>query len=418
MPPGPFLIFDKSALESFNLDESNWLDNFYYSIITPLFFMETLADLEKEVGRGRTPEDVVGGLAYKTPDMSATACAHHRSILGSTLMGQDFPLEVCVPRAGGRMVELDGKKGVFYEQSKEEEALSRWYNHEFLDVERQIAKTWRRELSNVDHSKTYSFFQNWFVLGKPKSPAEVKTLTDSILDGFPQDGVFRFGLEYLGVPKPLQAEILDRWKAAGTPPIKQFCPYFRHVYGVDLFFDLAIASDQISRVRPAGKADNKVDISYLYYLPFCHVFTSKDNLHRKVVPLFLREDQSFVYADDLKADLHKLDAHFWAMPDEIKTSGFFRFAAFPPDDQSFLTTRLWDKHAPNWRQNQAKASTKVRNKESDAKIIAEMKRIQDLAQTAPPIQAAPLSREDTMFVQVIHNPLRRKGKWIRYPDDV
>ncbi len=132
----------------------------------------------------------------------------------------------------------------------------------------------------------------------------------------------------------------------------------------------------------------------------------------------MREDQSFVDADDLKADLGKLDAHFWGMPDDVKTSGFFRFAAYPPDDQSFLTTRLWDKHAPHWRENQGKASKKSRDKESEAKLVAEMKRIQDMAESAPPIQAAPLTREDTMFVQIIHTPLRRKGKWTRYPDDV
>jgi hypothetical protein len=63
MAPGPHLIFDKSALQSFSLDETNWLDNFFTAVITPLFFAETLADLEKEVGKGRTPEQVVGNLA-------------------------------------------------------------------------------------------------------------------------------------------------------------------------------------------------------------------------------------------------------------------------------------------------------------------------------------------------------------------
>ena len=33
----------------------------------PLFFVETLADLKKEVGEGRTPEQVVGNLAEKAP---------------------------------------------------------------------------------------------------------------------------------------------------------------------------------------------------------------------------------------------------------------------------------------------------------------------------------------------------------------
>ena len=49
MAQGPILIFDKSALESLNVDESVWLDNFYLMNITPLFYVETLADLEKAV---------------------------------------------------------------------------------------------------------------------------------------------------------------------------------------------------------------------------------------------------------------------------------------------------------------------------------------------------------------------------------
>ena len=58
---GPILIFDKSTLQSLNVDEAVWLDNFFMTNITPLFFIETLADLEKRgkkrkntrTGRGR-----------------------------------------------------------------------------------------------------------------------------------------------------------------------------------------------------------------------------------------------------------------------------------------------------------------------------------------------------------------------------
>lgn len=42
---GPITIFDKSALESLNPDEALWFDWFYKTIITPLFYVETLADL-------------------------------------------------------------------------------------------------------------------------------------------------------------------------------------------------------------------------------------------------------------------------------------------------------------------------------------------------------------------------------------
>lgn len=59
MGVGPIIIFDKSTLESLSLDESVWLDAHYKPNITPLFFVETLADLKKEVAGGRSPHQIV-----------------------------------------------------------------------------------------------------------------------------------------------------------------------------------------------------------------------------------------------------------------------------------------------------------------------------------------------------------------------
>jgi hypothetical protein len=175
-----------------------------------------------------------------------------------------------------------------------------------------------------------------------------------------------------------------------------------------------VAADLISRVRPAGKADNKVDIAYLYYLPFCQVFVSNDNLHKRVVPLFLRDDQSFIVGDELKADLRKLDSHYAALPDDLKASGFYNFAADPPEDHSFLTTQLWDKHLPRWRQ--IKAEKEPRDKSKDAAIVAELNRLREAAESADPAERLPL--EEMQFVQITRNPQRRKGKWLRYPKEV
>lgn len=415
MPAGPHLIFDKSALECLSVDETNWLDNFFLTVITPLFFMETLADLEKEVGKGRTPEQVVGSLAIRTPDMQSTACAHHQTILHNVLAGGDIPLDGRVPRAGGKVVELDGKRGIFYEKTPEEEALERWYSHQFLDIERQIAKRWRRALcSGIDYGKEYAFFQSWFVMGKPKSLPEVKTLADALIDGSPQEGVLRFGLNFLGLPPEAEAYVMRRWSDAGSPSVGTFAPYFRHMLSVEVFFHLAIASDLISRVRPKGKADNKVDIAYLYYLPFCHIFTSNDNLHKRVVPLFLRKDQTFVDAMVLKVDLEKLDDHYSALPDEVKLSGFHKFANFPPRDTAFLVTRLWDSLGLHWRE--IAASHKPPDQSKHPELIAELDRIQKAAETADPKER--LSAEETMFMEIVRYPQRKKGKWVRYPPNL
>src|SRR6516162_11160701 len=73
--------------------------------------------------------------------------------------------------------------------------------------------------------------------------------------------------------------------------------YFAYVLSVELFFYLAISADLVSRYR----LSNKIDFAYLYYLPFCRIFTSIDALHEQVVPLFLRADQTFVNGTELKA---------------------------------------------------------------------------------------------------------------------
>jgi hypothetical protein len=48
--------------------------------VVPLFYVETLADVEKEVAEGKSPEDLVRMLAAKTPP-NAVPNVHHRSHL-------------------------------------------------------------------------------------------------------------------------------------------------------------------------------------------------------------------------------------------------------------------------------------------------------------------------------------------------
>ncbi len=134
-------------------------------------------------------------------------------------------------------------------------------------------------------------------------------------------------------------EILARWYRAVRPSIRIYAPYLTHVLTVDQFFYLAMAASRVGTQH----SSNKADMAYLHYLPFCMVFTSRDNLLVRTAPLFLRSDQSFVHGDDLKADLRTLDLHYDALPEE-KKKGVYSFAAYPPDDNSYLVTQLWKKH--------------------------------------------------------------------------
>jgi len=90
---GPITLFDKSFLQSLSVDESVWFDNFFKVNISPLFYIETLADLAKEVSRGRTAEQIVCEIASKTPEMGGTPNVHSRDLLISNLLGQKIIME-------------------------------------------------------------------------------------------------------------------------------------------------------------------------------------------------------------------------------------------------------------------------------------------------------------------------------------
>ena len=71
------------------------------------------------------------------------------------------------------------------------------------------------------------------------------------------------------------------------------------------------------------KPSDQIDLAYLYYLPFCAVFSSRDNFHVQVAPLFLRPTQQFVHGDALKADLKKLNEKTWHSRKKSATEAFW-----------------------------------------------------------------------------------------------
>jgi len=213
-------------------------------------------------------------------------------------------------------------------------------------------------------------------------------------------------------------QIIARWRSVGEPNIRNHAPYFTHVLTVDLLFYLSIAAGLIGSDRKS----NRADIAYLYYLPFSMVFTSKDNLRVRVVPYFLREDQSFVNGIDLKNDLRRLDEYYSAFPEEIKEQGLYGFAAYPPDDDSYLVTRLWKKHMkPPSREEMAEPpvfqgkTLHVPPAGSDPEEIVKV--LNDFeARAIPAGPEADIALENAAVVTFQSFIRQRKGKWKRVPD--
>lgn len=411
MAQGPSLIFDKSSLESLNLDEAVLMDNFYMSTITPLFFVECLADLEKTIRSKSTPEQLVGSLADRTPESQSYPNVHHMAILKGELSRQFDLKTVCgrVAIAGGEPVQLGEKKGFVFKQSPEAEALARWTKREFLDVERNIAKQWRRSLTQVDFdSMVKSVMGELGHWRKPKTLEDAKQIADTIIDNIDPEWLLRFGMNLLGVPEATDWVIED-WIARRRPPLREHVPYFVFMLTINIFFCLVLPTQLLQNV----KASHHVDLAYVYYLPFCSVFTSKDNFHAQIVPLFLGPMQDFVNGIDFKEDLKKLNMLYSSLPDEVLRTGLINFAAFPPEDTGFFVTRMWDKYLPPWRAIKAKPK-RERDPAEEKRVLEEVRRLSE----SPDLQTHDERNIDHVdYVKLERSVHPRKGKWLRFSEE-
>ena len=408
---GPITLFDKSFLQSLSEDESVWFDHFFSCNVCPMFFVETLADLEKDVD-GRTPEQEVSLIAAKFPEVSGTPSVHHSSLLLGNLMGEKVPLTGQIMLAGGRVVKSGETTAIVYDKSPEAGAFARWMHGEFLETERSYAKGWRDALASVDLVRIGRTLNSLGITGKScRTMKQAWVFADwLVMWQNPSVEPLNMVLLFQNIPREYHLPVVDRWKAAGCPPIVSFAPYAAHVLKVDLFFHVALAASLISGDRPS----NRVDIAYLYYLPFCKIFVSNDKLHRDSASFFLRSDQEFVWGGELKSDLKRLNRRYLGLPEETKSQGVSSFAHNPPKDGGFLVASLWDRHFGNWRDRGDDLGP--RDKEEESRLLKEINALVD----APAVSdnEAGVNQERVDVVSIQHMVRRKKGSWWQVPSDL
>jgi hypothetical protein len=345
---GPILIFDKSALQALRLREAVLLNTLFLTNITPLFYVESLADLEKQDDpTGRPPEEVVADLAAKTPVMHNQANVFHRTLLIDELVtGRRVDMSRRANLSGGRAKRApDGTLGVLLKDAPEAAMLARWRARTFSTSERRQAQVWRAALAAVDLDSRIELARR---LVPPAERVATLEQAKAFADGFvrrPDQAVLSLALEMLEIPQAHRGAILARHASARFPSLHAFAPYAAYIMTVDLVLYLGMGLDQIQRDR----ASHIVDIAYLYYLPFCMVFTSTDRLHRQLTPLFADLGQAFLWGPELKAGLAELLAYCEAHPNELRAKGLIGFLSKPPEGMANSITALWDQFLPSWR---------------------------------------------------------------------
>ncbi len=404
-------LFDKSFLQSLSIDDSVWLDQYFRSVACPIFFAETLADLAKPGLEGQAAQNRVGIIASKFPERHASPCAFHIHMAQDNLLGLELPMDGRIPRAGGRYVNNDGKSGIVFDHSPEERAFERWRAGHFLEVEKQYAAGWRESVAETDLVEMAKAVRAKGINGQTcKTLADAKILAEQFTHSETTDlGPLRMAALALGVPSDLHRQLIERWMDRGRPSLSRFAPYAAFVLRIELFFQIAMAASLISPDRPS----NRMDVAYLCYLPFCHVFVSADRLHQRTAPLFLRDDQQFIWGPDLKADLSNINSHFMTFPEAERERGLYQFGSEPPETSltRSIIDRVFPRSVPHLTEDLASKLT-----ENDPEAVKRLIERFKAKIKAPTVKPMGLPTGETLDMLAVESRVSlKRGSWFQLP---
>lgn len=397
-------------MQSLSVDESVWFDHLFLSIICPMLYVETLADLGKSFGEGKNPEKGVAIISEKVPEMHSNPCIHHKELCLGNLLKHSVPMGGQIPVAGGYPVKVEGRSGIVFKQTPEAKAFSRWQNQQFHELERDFAHQWRESVSSLNlKGLAKNLKQAGLDASACKSLNEVAQLSKQLVDSSGADfKKINLLCSFQGFSREEVEEIISTWRRSGCPSLRAYAPYAAWVLEVDLFFYFSLQASLISTERPS----NRIDIAYLYYLPFSNVFVSSDKLHRSCAQA-LWGAGTFVWGVDLKADLKAINQHLSSMSAEERERGLTSLPSGPPELPGSLVVSLWDKWAPRWRQLNAKP---IQRPQRDTALVKELNRIAN----APPLvgrEATEVMKEHASMT--LQRYVRaKKGSWWQIPEDV
>lgn len=330
------IIIDKSTFQMLSYNELLYISNYYKHNITPILTMEILGDLKKEAKEGQPPSvDRVKDFARKLFPVDTIVNTYYKNLIVGDLLGS-------TPSLDGRpnvnvekmVVSETGARGQVLSITKEEQSIYKWREGDFSSADHELSQTWRTTTTQEDLLEK---FKSNLVSsgGKPKFKDfnQLNELVSQVLGSADlQQDLLKSIIEINGIDAESATKIFSRWQVEGRPLLKNFAPYAYYCLKVDNLFIFGLTSDLIP-IRPT----NRVDCEYLYYLPFCNVFTSNDKLHKNLVPLLLRHDQKFIVGEELKKDMVQIHNYFEEKGLEEKRN----YKNEPPVIEDSLTFKLW-----------------------------------------------------------------------------
>lgn len=335
---GPIILVDKSFLQGLSHIEIDFLYKHYTIVITPILIMEILGDLSKFQEESDSRNEVKT-LSKKILTFDSHVNTHYHKLCVASLLGIKVPMTGQILVDGGQEVQTEtGEKGIFIDEPPEMNIIRNWKTGNFSDEEISAASEWRKMIDSIDLESYRDFYNKYYrdTLSHVTSLDELNSLIDSFCADSNIDvqySILSFELDKLHLSQRLKDRIYNRWLSGNLKSFKDFAPYAFYCFKIDSLFNHGIICKLIG-TRPT----NKIDLRYLYYIPFCMVFCSGDNFHKQLSPYFMRSDQSFVERDILKNDLKDISEHWINLTPEEKVTWAENYNIYPPQKKGSICT--------------------------------------------------------------------------------
>jgi hypothetical protein len=298
---GPTLLLDKSAFQALSREEMNLVGRYFLWNRIRILFWEILGDLHKQT-KIDSPRKESSILADKVNIVDSIENVDASVLCQGNLYGAEVIMD-------GRPIEnaschnIDGHLCGYVDEVPFCNLIHRWQRGEFTEDDALLAGIWKKDIKYLDPNGYREWLLKYhIIIPRCNSLSELHLEIENLVRNIHiQNAFLDMLMIHFGFDANTRNEIRSRVNN-DRYPFQVMAPYAFYCLRVFALFLGGIVCDLTTR-----RMTDRIDLEYLFYLPFCNVFSSNDTFHKKLAPLLMKADQIFLSGDDLRCALKEME---------------------------------------------------------------------------------------------------------------
>ena len=330
---GPTLLLDKSAFQALTSREMHKVTKYFQWNRVDILLVEICSNILKKT-KTVSSRNEASKLADKVSLKDSVQNENYINLCLANLHGYEVVME-CKPIIAPTTINTldNGQRAALIDETSFCEKIHRWQKGEFNKQDEDLANIWQDIKNSSKAGDGVQFLQaNRIIIPKSTSIDELRIVVDELLRNPKMQHVFLdMFLSYQDVDQTTKLNIKKRLKQCPYS-LSKVAPYAFYCLKVLVLFLGAYKFDLLLE----KKTDDQIDLEYLFYLPFCHVFSSNDRFHMTLAPQLMRKDQLFLSGEDLKKGIQEIES----LPAHKETMNA-KYVPVPPMPKESIIREVW-----------------------------------------------------------------------------